>query len=160
MNKEDFIPLKEAQILFEKFKDEYKNTNKNISMLDCLIKNHEIRRLPLYVLKGNNYIETRDNIKTISKEIYVNSNHLRDFFHKELILFSVSDFYGYSCLDEIENEEEIKEKEITKMLRPGLDAVIAKMNRSPEEWTDLYKEWVDSNSILNIEMKLQNESNN
>lgn len=132
MNKENFILLKEAESLFEKFKDEYVNTNKNISMRDCLIRNHEIRRLPLYIKSNdNNYTETRDNLQNISCDIYVNPKDLERFFHKELILFSAADFYGYPTDTYCED-------------------------KGQESWTDIFKEWEDSDAPyahINIEMK-------
>lgn len=155
-DKEGFIPLKEAELLFEKFKDEYTNTYKNISMRDCLVRNHEIRRLPLYIKSNDNYIETRDNIQNISDEIYVEFENLRRFFHKELIVFSASDFYGYSS----DVEEIIKESgpdsetvPVAQLLRPNLDALIGKMKIYPEEWTEIFKEWEDREVMPNIEMK-------
>jgi hypothetical protein len=157
-NKSDnYITLEKAKVLFENFKSKYSNTDKNISMLDCLVRNDEIKRLPLYVLIDDNYIETRENIKNISRKIYVNSDHLDRFFHKELIRFTYDYDYDY---DKEENNlpnnyVQTKEaKEIVELLRPGLDAVIAKMEAYPAQWTEIYKRWIDDDYNYETTVKL------
>lgn len=175
------ITLEEAAILFEEYKLEtYPNSYNeyNYNMYDCLTRNHITRRLPVYILvkeykletypnshpvyiliKDNEYIETRENIKKYkdyTKTLFVDKNHLKRFFEKELSpKFSCYEFYGF---DEDKNneeykQEEYKQSEVTKLLRSGLKNI-----KYDDSWCDLFKEWHDELDELSVEMKYISEN--
>lgn len=149
------ISLNEAILLFEKYKlDTYPDSHSSydFSMIDCLNRNHIVRRLPLYILDEGKYIETRKNIikyKDFTNILFVNKDHLKRFFEKEL---SPKWDYGY-CEYNNEDKEEYKQSEVTKSLRARLKSVIGKIHNYDDTWTELFKEWRDESRILSVEMK-------
>ena len=152
-----YITLEEAAILFEEYKLEtypHSYNEYNYNMYDCLNRNHIIRRLPVYILtKCNEYIkatETRKSIKKYkdyTKKLFVDKNHLKRFFEKELSpKFSCYEFYGFG-------EEKHLQSEVTKSLRPELENITGNLLEYEDSWCDLFKEWHDESEILSVKMK-------
>jgi hypothetical protein len=128
-----FISLEKACNIFEKFK--LKNDIKeSISMRDCLVRNHIIRRLPLYIKNDEGYEETEDDIATITSDIFIYYDDIYYFCDKELM--PQMSYIGCPCCGaDYQDDEESKpipltaqSSEISKALRPGLYEIIGKRN--------------------------------
>lgn len=147
-----FISLEKACELFEKYK--LKNDIKeSITMMDCLVRNHIICRLPLYIKNDNGeYEETEDDIATITSDIFIDYEDIYYFCDKELMPQMGSWECCCSCCAPEDENEDVPNlpSPIAQLLRPGLDAIIGKRTNyaAAIDYEEIRKEYSTSGRMF------------